>query len=869
MNRRLLAALIPLTLLMLLAVFAAVTTAAINEATTQAVGEMVERAENASEVTPLFFHTGQQLLQRFAAAEELRSPDPQVRLQELEADLKIGTFGPFFSQLLLVDGDGKVFDYYPEQDSVPELSPEESTLLERTLKFGSPERSHVFPTENGHTISFIVSVEDEADQAPRALVGRSQIGINRTVGSILASLQGPEGADSGYIIDDRDLVAFHPNQSLLLQPESIDPECSEISKIPVGDGVSVQGKACKDLAPDGTQQLSYYLPIAALGNWTIVVTHPYQAVLERATRISGQLLLILLTVMGLVAVTVILITQHLTRPLQMLATAARNIAAGELDDQVTLTGEDEVAQLGGAFEQMRLSLKDRLDDLALLLHVSRTVSGSLDMTQGIQTILAGALQATDARFARIILLDERGDPHVVVSDGEEIGYVTALDRAMARLGRGGGAVKIENIAETRGLIDPKLAGPDIQAIIAVPMRSTDRLVGVMWLGYEQAHQFRDTEVDFLSTLASQAAVAVESARLYQAAEGGRRSLAAILESTSDSVIVTDPADRVLLLNPAAAELFGADSKLVTGEPIPEVVKEKDVIDLLKAPLNDGVPLSKEVPLPDGRTFYASASAIVSGDGRSIGRVAVLRDITYLKELDEVKSEFVATVSHDLRAPLTFMRGYATMIPMVGEVSPKQKRYVEKIMVGIEQMTELIDDLLDLGRIEAGLDLLREPCRLDDIITAQVDAMRPQATTHGLTLSLGRIEDLTLVIGDAGLLRRAITNLIDNAIKYTPPGGSITVSWETRGTKVLVSVADTGIGIAKADQVHLFEKFSRIKRRETIDIKGSGLGLAIVKSIVDRHNGRVWVESELGKGSVFFVELPTGELPEAPEMVGGR
>jgi signal transduction histidine kinase len=272
-----------------------------------------------------------------------------------------------------------------------------------------------------------------------------------------------------------------------------------------------------------------------------------------------------------------------------------------------------------------------------------------------------------------------------------------------------------------------------------------------------------------------------------------------------------------------------------------------------------------VPLLDGRTLYASASAIVSGDGQTIGRVAVLRDITYLKELDEMKSEFVATVSHDLRSPLTFMRGYATMIPMVGDVSPKQKRYVEKIMSGIAEMTELIDDLLDLGRIEAGVGLMSEPCRLDDIIVAQVDVMRPQARAKGLTLRLDHTEDVTVVVGDASLLRRVISNLVDNAIKYTLEGGTVTVGWETRGDRVLISVADTGVGIAKADHVRLFEKFSRIKRRETINIKGSGLGLAIVKSIVERHHGRVWVESELGQGCTFYVELPIGQLEEVRDM----
>ena len=182
------------------------------------------------------------------------------------------------------------------------------------------------------------------------------------------------------------------------------------------------------------------------------------------------------------------------------------------------------------------------------------------------------------------------------------------------------------------------------------------------------------------------------------------------------------------------------------------------------------------------------------------------------------------------------------------------------------MTELIDDLLDLGRIEAGVGLMSEPCRLDDIIVAQVDAMRPQARANGLTLRLDHTEDVTVVVGDASLLRRVISNLVDNAIKYTLEGGTVTVGWETHGDRVLISVADTGVGIAKADHVRLFEKFSRIKRRETINIKGSGLGLAIVKSIVERHHGRVWVESELGQGCIFYVELPIGQLEKAQDMV---
>ena len=141
-------------------------------------------------------------------------------------------------------------------------------------------------------------------------------------------------------------------------------------------------------------------------------------------------------------------------------------------------------------------------------------------------------------------------------------------------------------------------------------------------------------------------------------------------------------------------------------------------------------------------------------GRRLGRVAVLRDITHLKELDAMKSEFVATVSHDLRAPLTYMRGYATMLPMVGPLSPKQQDYTEKVMAGIEQMTELIDDLLDLGRIEAGVGMVRETCSLADIARTVVETMKPQALSRGLMLRTGKLSE-RMIAGDQGLLKHAV------------------------------------------------------------------------------------------------------------------
>jgi signal transduction histidine kinase len=244
-------------------------------------------------------------------------------------------------------------------------------------------------------------------------------------------------------------------------------------------------------------------------------------------------------------------------------------------------------------------------------------------------------------------------------------------------------------------------------------------------------------------------------------------------------------------------------------------------------------------------------------------VCVLRDVTHFKELDQMKSEFVATVSHDLRAPLTFMRGYATMLPMVGALNEKQKEFGNKIVTGIEQMTVLIDDLLDLGRIEAGVGLAREPVQMTSIINEVVESLTPHALNKGLKLQVEAPSSLPRLSGDITLLRQALTNLVDNAIKYTPAGGQIRLRASTDDADFLFAVTDTGVGIAPADQAHLFEKFFRVRQRGSTQVKGSGLGLAIVKSIVERHGGKAWLESKLGKGSTFYITLPLA-VPAALE-----
>jgi len=238
-------------------------------------------------------------------------------------------------------------------------------------------------------------------------------------------------------------------------------------------------------------------------------------------------------------------------------------------------------------------------------------------------------------------------------------------------------------------------------------------------------------------------------------------------------------------------------------------------------------------------------------------------VTHFKELDALKSEFVATVSHDLRSPLTLIRGYATMLEMVGDLNDQQQGYVKKIISGVESMSRLVNNLLDLGRIDLGVGLEVEQVTVLDIIERVTGSLQLQAAQKNIVLSVELSKDMpNAVEADQALLHQAVYNLVENAIKYTPEGGRVVIHTPSQPGFLTFAIEDSGFGIAADDLPRLFEKFYRGRQREARSQPGSGLGLAIVHSIATNHGGRVWVDSQVGKGSVFHLQIPLSQPKES-------
>jgi signal transduction histidine kinase len=245
-------------------------------------------------------------------------------------------------------------------------------------------------------------------------------------------------------------------------------------------------------------------------------------------------------------------------------------------------------------------------------------------------------------------------------------------------------------------------------------------------------------------------------------------------------------------------------------------------------------------------------------GRNLGTITVLHDITALKQMDQMKSDFVSMVSHEIRSPMNsvLMQLKVILDGLAGETTAKQREILERASERITALTTLVSELLDLARIESGLITReREAIRIDTLLADQVAFHEAAAREKSIQLRLGHLPDLPALMANRLNLEEVFSNLISNAINYTPENGHITIDAAVEGDYVCVRVTDTGIGIAAEDRDRIFDRFYRIKNAQTRFVVGTGLGLPIVKSIVDAHQGHIRVDSKPGRGTTFSIFLP--------------
>lgn len=392
---------------------------------------------------------------------------------------------------------------------------------------------------------------------------------------------------------------------------------------------------------------------------------------------------------------------------------------------------------------------------------------------------------------------------------------------------------------------------------ARPIRQLTEVVGRM-AGGDLNARLLSTAHDEVGTLArafNQMADRLRSTIVALTEEQER--LNAILENMADGVLIADALGRVHLINPAAARLLGVEAHWAMGRSLAEVVRDHRIIGLWRACHERGQEQAETVEF-DWREIFLQVvvTPLVEADRRTC--LVVLQDLTRVRRLETVRRDFISNISHELRTPLASLKALVeTLCEGALEDPPAARRFLGRMETELDALTQMVQELLELSRIESGRVPLRlEPVAVEEIVLPPLERLRPQAERAGLVLRVVLPSGLPQVRADGERVRQVVSNLVHNAIKFTPPGGDVTVTAEPMGNEVLVSVRDTGIGIPAEDLPRIFERFYKADRARSGG--GTGLGLAIAKHIVQAHGGRIWAESFEGKGSTFYFSLPVAD-----------
>lgn len=563
------------------------------------------------------------------------------------------------------------------------------------------------------------------------------------------------------------------------------------------------------------------------------------------------------------------------------------------------------AMLGERIAERTRELQIERDTLETLNSIALEVSSSLDGDVIMRNSLSTLAKLIGVEHGSIMLLDRETEQLIdraILEKNKEVGYVRfPLGYGIA----GWVAQHRKPLIVADVAADPRWTPPPVDdpaakrqgAMIAVPLIAHHEVLGVLVLSHEQTGYFREEHLRLLTASANQIAIGIHNAQVYQQAEQQylhryemqqRQEQAvsqstAILQSLSDGVIVCDQSGSVLTVNLAAEKILDRPiEELVTwnlGDLLRRLlgrrVDELPLDDLLANPWDERhQPRTLSTTFQIGpRTISITLDPVISSKETLIGAVAVFRDRTREVESDRLKTEFIGTVSHELRTPMTSIKGFTQLLAMgsLGPINETQKEFLGIIQSNAERMIAIINDLLDITKIETGsVELEIRPLHVAETLSTVMLDLQPKIQDRQQHLALSIPAGLPLVRADARRFNQILFNVLSNAIKYTPRGGSITIEAhevaadaipeEERdglrpGRYVQIDVRDTGVGIAPEDMPRIWERFYRTENPLKVEAGGTGLGLSLVKPLIRLLGGRIWAESRLNEGSVFHFVLP--------------
>ncbi len=514
----------------------------------------------------------------------------------------------------------------------------------------------------------------------------------------------------------------------------------------------------------------------------------------------------------------------------------------------------------------------RLRQREYLLRIARAMTSRLDLPDLLRLVIEESAEILDAEAGLIALREEgRNDLEVYARYGLDEDLLDLFAPLLEgdffeRLVREGGWSTPD--LSLRLQVASSVLGVRLRQVVALPLVVGNEPMGVIYLfrsGSSPGFSANDRQV--LAAFADQAAIAVHNARLYRRLLAEKHHLNAIIENSADGVMILDGLWRVRTANRALEQITGLRREELLGRPCG---------DLLRLTSPQGTPICTEAcPLacaagdphpyvegllttPDGRRVHVGItySVLRTPDGRLREAIANVRDITRQKEAEELQSTFVSVVSHELKTPVAIIKGYAGTLRREDADWDREtlRRGLQVIEEESDRLDRLISNLLEASRIQAGgVRLERTPLHLPALVQKLVEDMAPQTDRH--TFEIAFPADFPPVMADFERMRMVLSNLISNAIKYSPQGGAIRIGGWVEEERVVVYVSDEGIGIPAGEIPRIFERFYRVDNRLSRTTEGTGLGLYLCRVALEAHGGEIWVRSQPGQGSTFYFSLP--------------
>ena len=512
-----------------------------------------------------------------------------------------------------------------------------------------------------------------------------------------------------------------------------------------------------------------------------------------------------------------------------------------------------------------------------LLQISRAMTARLDLPSLLRLILESAVELVQGEAGIIALQskEKKGQMRVVASYGIPRQLWSHFAPLLANIPHLAGGVEsgwpIPDLRMRLAMVSEAVRLP-LHQIVALPLVVEEELLGITYIFRAGNAAFSTNDRQLLSSFADQAAIAVRNARLYQQVIAEKGRLDAIIEHSADGVMILNSERRIEVVNQAFSTMTGWPAEDAIGRPCYQVLNLQNTqgTDLCQADAAANMPGTQNLYV-EGDLIRPGGSQITVGitytplfdeEGNLLNIIANIHDITRFREAEEMKSTFISVVSHELKTPVSLIKGYAQTLSRA-DADWDQKTLSEGLAVIEEEsdrLNNLINDLLDASRIQAGVFKLElGDLNFPRLAEKVIEGCRIQTSQHSFELDFPA--DFPPVLADEERMRQVLSNLVNNAIKYSPDGGTIRVGGWTEAEQVTVYVADQGIGIPPEEQDRLFERFYRVDSSLRRTAQGTGLGLFLSKAIVAAHDGHIWVRSEEGKGTTFFFTLPLALSPE--------